>query len=313
MIVSKKISGYRTFVSLGRPLSLTLLWATAVAVVHWRFPQGLIWMSPLPITVVGVALGVLLAFRNNAGYDRYWEGRTLWGRLVNASRSFVRQLVSFLRTDEGAAEGQPVNYGEHEEREEFLRGIAYRVMAFAHALRHHLRGEDPFLELIVLLPADEIAHLQRVQNIPAALLMLIGKQLAGARRRGWLDSVLIVALDETLTELAAIQGGCERIRNTPLPPVYTDIGHKIVLVFCFLLPFGLVRDLGPLMPPAVLVIAFAFLLLSRISLLLENPFGLRPNDLPLTSLSRIIEIDLRDALEEEDVPQPLQPEAGILL
>jgi putative membrane protein len=143
--------------------------------------------------------------------------------------------------------------------------------------------------------------------------MLMGEQLGEVRQRGWVDPILIANLDETLTELATIQGGCERIRNTPLPPVYTDIGHKIVLVFCALLPFGLVRDLGPLMPPAALVIAFAFLLLSRISLLLENPFGLRPNDLPLTSLSRVIEIDLRDALGEEDVPRPLQPEAGILL
>jgi putative membrane protein len=258
------------------------------------------------MTVAGVALGVLLAFRNNAGYDRYWEGRTLWGRLVNASRSLTRQFVTFFRTRTASKE-------EQEEREEFIRGMTYRVMAFSHALRHHLRKEDPFLELIVLLPPDEIARLQRVQNVPAALLMLMGEQLGEARERGWIDPILVASIDESLTELATIQGGCERIRNTPLPPVYTDIGHKIVLVFCGLLPFGLVGDLGPLMPPAVLVIAFAFLLLSRISLLLENPFGLRPNDLPLTSLSRVIEIDLRDALGEDEVPKPLQPEAGILL
>ncbi len=284
---------------------MTLVWAVAVALVHWRFPQGLIWISPLPITVVGVALGVLLAFRNSAGYERYWEGRTLWGRLVNASRTLVRQSVTFLRTPDGQH--------DQEEREEFIQGFAYRVIAFSHALRHHLRREDPFLELIVLLPSDEIARLQRVQNVPSSLLMLIGEQLMQVRHRGWLDPILLAALDETLTELATIQGGCERIRNTPLPPVYTDIGHKIVLLFCVLLPFGLVKDLGPLMPPAVLIIAFAFLLLSRISQLLVNPFGLRPNDLPLTSLTRVIEIDLRDALQECDIPKPLQPEAGILL
>jgi putative membrane protein len=159
MIVSQQISSYRTIVSLGRPLTMMALWATLVAVVHWRFPQGFLWTSPLAITVAGVALGVLLSFRNSAGYDRYWEGRTLWGRLVNASRTFVRQSVSFLRTHHGTL-------SEREEREEFIRGMAYRVMAFSHALRHHLRREDPFLELIVLLPADEIARLQRVQNVP---------------------------------------------------------------------------------------------------------------------------------------------------
>jgi putative membrane protein len=306
MIVSTQISGYRTIISLGRPLSITLLWATLIAVIHWRFPQGLIWFSPLPLTVVGVALSVLLAFRNNAGYDRYWEGRGLWGRLVNFSRALVRQLVSFIRNPDCPTP-------EREERDEFVRGMTYRIIGFAHALRHHLRREDPFLELIVLLPADEIAYLQRVQNVPAGLLMIMGQQVASAHRRGWIDSIMLASIDSSMTELANIQGGCERIRNTPLPPVYTDIGHKIVLVFCALLPFGLVRDLGPLMPPAVVVIAFTFLLLSRISTLLENPFGLRANDLPLTALSRTIEIDMRNALEEEDVPKPLQPEAGILL
>lgn len=307
MIVEKQISGYRTIISLWQPLSLTLLWATAVATIHWRFPQGLIWMSPLPLTVVGIALGVLLGFRNNAGYDRYWEGRTLWGRLVNASRSFVRQASAFLRT----ADGEETETGR--ERARFIRAITYRVIAFSLALRHHLRRDDPFLELGALLPPDEIARLRRARNVPSVLLVLLGEQIGEARRSGWLDSILAASLDETLTEFATIQGGCERIRNTPLPPVYTDIGHKIVLAFCALLPFGLVRDLGPLMPPATLVIAFSFLLLSRISLLMADPFGRRPNDLPLTALCRTIEIDLRDALGEEDLPDPLQPESGILL
>lgn len=266
-------------------------------------------MSPLPISVAGVALGVLLAFRNSAGYERYWEGRTLWGRLVNASRSYVRQCISFLRIPHGPHENSQL---EFQQREEFIRRMTYRVIAFAHALRHHLRNEDPFLELVDLLPVEEIARLRRARNVPAVLLVQMGEQLAEARQNGLLDSILLGTLDQTLTELATIQGSCERIRNTPLPPVYTDIGHKVVLVFCALLPFGLVRDLGPLMPPITLVIAFAFLLISRISLLLENPFGLRPNDLPLTTLSRVIEIDLRDALGEDDLPQPLQPVAGIL-
>jgi putative membrane protein len=310
MIVNKQISGYRTIISLWRPLSLTLLWSVVVAVVHWRIPQGLLWMSPLPVTVAGVALSVLLAFRNNAGYDRYWEARGLWGRLVNASRTFVRQLVSFVPTesaDSGAAGD------EAREKAAFVRDMTYRIIAFAHALRHHLRQEDSFLELMRLLSAEDVAYLRRARNVPAGILMLMGEQVALARRRGWLDSILIASLDQTLTEFATIQGSCERIRNTPLPPVYSDIGHKIVLVFCALLPFGLVGDLGPIMPPAVLTIAFTFLLISRISQLLENPFGLRPNDLPLSTLSRVIEIDLRNALGEDDLPSPLQPEAGILL
>ena len=293
-------------------MTLTLLWAIVVTLVHWKYPSGLVWMSPLPLTITGVALGILLGFRNTVGYSRYWEGRSLWGRLINASRSLVRQAVSFTVADGlmGASADLPIDAVA---RRDFVRGMAYRTIAFAHALRHHLRREDPFLELGELLSNTEIVRLRSVQNVPAGLLMLFGEQIADARHRGWIDSILLANLDNTLTELAAIQGGCEKIRNTPLPPVYTDIGHKIIVVFCTLLPFGLVRDLGPLMPPAVLIIAFAFLLLSRISLLLEDPFGLRPNDLPLTTLCRVIEIDMRDAIGETDVPKPLQPENGILL
>ena len=312
MIVSKQISLVRTVASTRRPLTFTLVWAVLVSVIHWKLPQGLIWMSPLPLTTAGVALGVLLGFRNTVGYSRYWEGRSLWGRLVNASRSFVRQGSAFvlLGPQDEPASDTPA---ETAERKAFLQSLIYYAIAFPHALRHHLRGEDPFLEITPLISHKALVRLQRMQNVPAGILVLIGEHLALARRRGWIDTILFAHLDQTLTEFAAVQGGCEKIRNTPIPPVYTDVGHKVTIVFCALLPFGLVRDLGPLMPPAVLIIAFVFLLLSRISLLLENPFGLRPNDLALTAICRVIEIDLRDALGESDVPKPIAPENGILL
>ena len=316
MIVSKKISLVRTVASTRRPLIFTLVWAVFVSVIHWKLPQGLIWMSPLPLTTAGVALGVLLGFRNTVGYSRYWEGRSLWGRLVNASRSFVRQGSAFLllgppdRLHDTLSADKPA---EAAERKAFLQSMIYYAIAFPHALRHHLRGEDPFLEITPLISDEAFVRLQRVQNVPAGIVVLLGEHLAVARQRGWIDTILLAHLDQTLTEFAAVQGGCEKIRNTPIPPVYTDVGHKITIAFCALLPFGLVRDLGPLMPPAVLIIAFVFLLLSRISLLLENPFGLRPNDLALTAICRVIEIDLRDALGESNVPQPIQPENGVLL
>lgn len=314
MIVSTKVSFTRALFSLWRPLGCILVWSLLVTVFHWRFPKWDMWISPMPLTVAGVALSTLLAFRNNATYDRYWEGRNLWGRMVNACRTFTRQLVVFVQEtplEEGPGAGHVS--ASCREREQYIQEMTYRVIGLAHALRHHLRREDSQLELQELLPAWEMAQLQRMNNIPAGVVMLLGSGLARARREGWIDSISLAALDDTLTEFAAIQGGCERIRNTPLPPAYTQIGHKVVLLYCALLPFGLVTEVQLLTPVLVPVIAFAVLTLSRIALLLENPFGLRANDLPLTALCRTIEIDLRQALAEVDVPPPVEPVHGILL
>lgn len=306
MIVTRNVSLKRAFWNLRQPLLPVLLCSMAVTAIEMLYPEVAVRLAPLPLTAAGAAISIFLAFTNNASYNRFWEGRTLWGRLVNASRSCVRQLRTFTGETGGESDGDM-------EREAFVRESVYGVIAFAHALRHHLRDEDACLELASLLSEDEMRRLRQMRNIPAGILVLQGERLARARQRGWLDSITLAALDETLTEFAAIQGGCERINNTPLPPIYTAIGHKVTLLYCYLLPLGLVRDMGGLTPFVVLVLASAFLFLSMIALLLEKPFGLRANDLPLTALCRTIEIDLRQALGAADAPEPLRPENGILL
>jgi len=314
MIVAKKVSVTRALLALSRPLTWLLAWSVLITVAHWLVPRWELWISPMPLTVAGVALGILLAFRNNAAYDRYWEARGLWGRQVNASRTFARQLVVFFQyVPEGNDRNSRSEVESCQKREQYIQEMTYRIIAFSHALRHHLRGEEPWAELPELLPAWEVAQLKEMRNVPAGILMQIGAGLSQARREGWADTITLQALDQTLTEFAAIQGGCERIRNTPLPPVYTQLGHKLVLLYCTLLPFGLVTEVQLFTPLVVIVIGFAVLKLSRITHLLENPFGLRANDLPLTALCRTIEIDLRQALAEREVPGPLEPVGGILL
>jgi ion channel-forming bestrophin family protein len=311
MIVSQKISFRRIFWTLGTPLFSLGLLSVVVTIVHHLYPRSGLWVSPLPFTVAGAALSIFLAFRNNAAYDRYWEGRGLWGRLVNYSRSFNRQLITYLREDSGSLwlyESGPLS-----EREQFIRQMSYRLIGFVHALRHHLRGGNAMLELQPFLPSSELAFIGTKRNIPNAILLSMGEQLGVARRKGWLDSIQLSALDTTLTEFANIQGSCERIRNTPLPPTYTLVTDRVVLIYCGLLPLGLVTELGIITPVIVTIISFAFLVLTRISSLLENPFGLRSNDLPLTALSRTIEIDVRQALAETSVPDPVEPVNGILL
>lgn len=298
MIITGKISIQRTVEHLGAPLISIFLVAVAAVIIRHNFEFKGVSTSAVPFTIVGAAISIFLAFRNNAVYDRYWEGRGLWGRMVNVSRNFTRQIDMFLPEDGPAVR-------------EYRRAMFMRTIAYSNALRVHLRGGDAIPVLDAYLSEQETVALSRVRNVPTQLLHLIGTQVREGVRRGWFDNFQMLALDESLTEMAAVQGGCERIKNTPLPPVYTYLTHKVVMCYCFALPIGLVKELGWLTPVVALVASFVFLVLERITELLEQPFGTRPNDLPLSALCRTIEIDLLQSLGESNVPEPLQPVGGV--
>jgi putative membrane protein len=266
-------------------------------------------LTVTPFTLIGLALGVFLGFRNNASYDRYWEGRRLWGRVVNGARSFARLALHSLEVD--AVPGKSPSPSD-------VRGLQrdaiYRVVAFAHALRMHLRNElGDVAQLAPFLPAFELAQLNVQRNVPMYVLNGVSGVLARARQMGALRSREAVAMEALLTDLTDAQGGCERIRNTPLPWSYTVLIHTIVAVYCFTLPFGLVSTTHVLTPLVVLMIAYAFLGLDAVGDELEEPFGKDYNDLPLESITRTIEVNLRQALGEEDLPALLVPSAERVL
>ncbi len=264
-------------------------------------------IAPTPLTVVGAALSIFIGFRNNTVYDRWWEGRTLWGALINNSRTFARQIVTFgTYTSE---------HGDEEAMREWQRASIMRHIGFVHAFRHHLRDDDPLLSSGAqpFVSPAELEEYKVLENVPSAILHRQGVELHEAWRRGWVQDFHVNALDATITEMTNILGGCERIKNTPLPPVYTYLAYRIVVAFCCLVPFALVSDLGWLTPPVSLLISFAFLVLNRISQLIELPFSTRVNDLPLTAMSRTIEIDLRQRLNLQPIPEPIKPIDGVLL
>jgi putative membrane protein len=257
-------------------------------------------LTPLPFTLVGLALSIFLGFRNNTSYDRFWEGRKLWGRLVNTSRSFARQVLTLVEAG-GAPTPTPLQ-----------RALVRRQMAYVHALRLHLRGSRAHEELQAFLPHDEVAALARESNPPIALLQTQGELLAAAWRAGQVHPLHVPVLEGTLTDLSDIQGGCERIRSTPIPFGYTLLMHRIVGFYCLALPFGIGTQIGALTPLVVFFIAYAFLGLDALGDELEDPFGTDANDLPLSQLSRMIEINLRERLGETELPEPLRPVGGRL-
>jgi putative membrane protein len=308
LIVDGKLSVPKVILHLGKTLLLTFLVSVLVTVVYERMnrPEWLN-ISGTPLTVVGAALSIFIAFRNNTVYDRWWEGRTLWGALINQSRTFARQVMTFGK--------YTAEHGDREALEEWQRQTVMRHIAFVHAFRLHLRDSDPTgpLGAEPFLQDAETVEYREVTNVPSAILHRQGVELHEAWRRGWIQDFHLNALDNTLTELTNIQGGCERIKNTPLPPVYTYLAYRVVVTFCCLIPLALVSDLRLYTPFVSLLISFTFLVLNRISQLLETPFATRVNDLPLTAMSRTIEIDLRERIGAGPIPEPIKPVDGVLL
>lgn len=261
-------------------------------------------LTAVPFTLISLALGVFLGFRNNTSYDRYWEGRRLWGRLVNDARSFARLALHLI--DERAT--QHAQAGAERTRA-LQRALIYRAIAFAHALRLHLRNElGDTRELAALLSPEETAALPVQRNVPLFISLQISARIAEARRLGILRHRDVHLLEGLVTDMVDVQGGCERIRNTPIPWSYTVLMHSIVAAYCFALPFGLVTTTHLLTPVVVLLIAYAFLGLDAVGDELEQPFGHEDNDLPLASISRTIEINLRQVLGESQLPAAYEPD-----
>lgn len=263
-------------------------------------------LKPLPFTLIGVALGIFLGFRNNASYDRFWEGRKLWGQLVNMTRTFTRQVLILV----GPRPGGPAV--DEDELRSFQREIVMRIVAFAHSLRLSLRDDDDLRELEPFLPADEIERLRSESNRPFAITQGTAERIRTAWTKGWIDSLHLPMLEASMTSLTDIQGGCERIKSTPIPFSYTTLIHRITAVYCYTLPFGLVDEIGLYTPFAVVLVAYAFFGLDVVGDEIENPFGKDPNDLPLRGISRLIEVNLKQRIGETPLPPLLRPVDEIL-
>ncbi|HEX4167543.1 MAG TPA: bestrophin family ion channel [Bryobacteraceae bacterium] len=257
------------------------------------------------VSILGAALSILLAFRTNSAYARWWEARTLWGALVNNSRSIARQAITFPRRS-----------GSHilqEASAAFSQSFVKRQIAFVHAMRCALRGQAPWDDIAPYLDAESLEALKTVRNVPAAILQEMGQQLTAAVDQHVLSEWHMHRIDTTLSDLSNILGGCERIKNTPLPRQYDFYPELLIKIYCVALPFVIVDEVGIFTPVITLVVSFAFLVLNRIGKNLEDPFENRPYDVPMTALSRTIEINLKQALQMSPVPDPVVAVDGVLM
>lgn len=297
MIVRPRPSALRLFFVLrgsiiplifGKILVITLL---SCAVV-WMFDHQ--YFSPahltaVPFSLLGLALSIFMAFRNNVCYDRWWEARKQWGELIVQARSLARETAVLLGESHGPLQARVVR----------------RSIGFAYALAARLREQDVVAAATPWVPQDELANLQSCRNVPDALLLANNRELAACLQRGEISDILYQGLTQRIAIFAAIQAACERIKFTPTPFAYSLLLHRTAWLYCLLLPFGLVANLEYLTPVAVTLIAYTFFGLDALGDELEDPFGTAENDLPLAAMARQVEIDLLDGLGVRPLPDPL--------
>ncbi|MCB1200617.1 MAG: hypothetical protein KDK41_08220 [Leptospiraceae bacterium] len=265
------------------------------------------------LAVVGLlatSLAIFLGFRNNASYSRWWEARTLWGTGINASRIFSRQILASVHSAIKA------NSCSEAEAFNFAQEMIHRMGAYAHALRIHLRNAGDATEYSHLLPHEEYIAYDKNQNIPNMIMLKMAQRIKDGVREGKLGQFDPISLEPQMATIQNWQGGCERIKNTPLPRVYDFFTRIFLFTFIAVLPLAILPAMKENLWLASItcgLIIFVFSIINKSGAVLENPFDNKVNDVPLTSMTVTIERDLLEMLGEESLPKKKFPENGILM
>ncbi|MDF0541926.1 bestrophin family ion channel [Sphingobium sp. H39-3-25] len=277
-----------------KPLALLFIWDVFVTATYYVLP----FRAPsLPLTLFGSALALFLGFRSNSAYQRWWEGRGLWGLMINASRSLARQARNYLPDPEAR---------------EMKRTIVLRQIAYVNALRCQLRRQSPDAEVLRFLSRGDADFALARTNVANGILDGTGRRINIARERGWIDTIQQTSMESVLIDIANAQGGMERLKNTPLPNQYRFFPTLFTHILCILLPIGLVETLGFATPLGSTMAGLMFLAVLAIGDDLVDPFANAVHDVPLSAMCRTIEIDLLQAIGD-DAPAPLTPDASGVL
>ncbi|GAB2631357.1 bestrophin family protein [Belliella aquatica] len=314
-----------------KPLFYGLLYSAIIIAIYelTAIPFTLPWE---PISVIGIAVAFYLGFKNNSSYDRTWEARKIWGAIVNDSRKFATAILTMIDSKEG------------QKHQVLKKEIVYRHIAWMLALKHVLRikkswehDEDP--EKLVFAPSfcgefaagltaevkkylsdEEFVYFQSKGNIPSQILKRQSEEIERLKNDGLISDYKQVWLHQIISKLYDDQGMCERIKNFPLPRQYASTALWMNYVFCALIPFGLLNIFDQstalhvwLTIPFSGLIIWIFFLMDKIGDYSENPFEAAYNDVPISSIARAVEIDLREMLDDTDIPGAYPVENGFMM
>ena len=305
---------------------------TILYVIGWKF-IGLPWQ---PVAILGTAVAFIVGFKNNASYNRIWEARQIYGAIINDSRSFAYSVRDTLGGKESSV----------------VKRIFYRHFAWLTALRFQLREprswenmnqrsnsayrksryEIPELnstleeELKQYLSEEELEYILSKKNKATQLTALQSEEFGELKKAGDINDFQWTLLQQSIIKFTDDQGKAERIKNFPYPRNFASIATYLLFIFVILAPFGLVKEMDKLGEgtflqgytvwfniPFSAIIAWAFHTLDTVGESSVNPFEGSANDIPITQISRTIEIDMRDMLDEKDLPQPITPKNNIVL
>ncbi|WP_207429469.1 bestrophin family protein [Pedobacter sp. SYSU D00535] len=292
MLLKENIPIQYIFGKIRKEMLLVSVYAVLIVILYENFHFTRISIPIAVPTILGTVISLLLAFKSNQAYDRWWEARTIWGAIVNDSRSLTRQLLTFVDSPYG-----------HAEEKAFCEKMAKRQIAWCYSLSKHLRKQDAMADLDKWLTSEDLEHIRNYSNVPVALLELQGQDLRNAYKLGWINEFQQVELDKTLTRFSNEMGGCERIKNTVFPATYGVYIHFSLVLFILLLPFGLIEFFGIAEIPLVIAIASSFFLIEKMAIHLQDPFENKPTDTPTTTISQTIERDILQMLKEHCPPK----------
>ena len=345
MIVVKKIPFHRLLAWTGTPALMLLAWATfATCLYHFT---DLSWLTIpwLPLSLIGTAVAFYVGFKNNSAYDRMWEARKIWGAIVNSSRAWGSSVKGYV-TDQFCE--APVS---DDELRSIQKRLIYRHVAWLYALRsqlllvkeweHAAQGgstgrvaanyqrqfgvgliDDEITqdELHQFLARDEFERLINYQNTATQIIDAQANDLKALRKRGLIEDFRPIELQNLLQDFFVHQGKCERIKNFPLPRQYANSSSTFVYLFLALLPFGMISEFAKLGDygiwwsiPFTALVGWVFYVMESVGDFSENPFQGMANDIPMFSLCRTIEIDLREMLGETELPPKVTSKNGVLM
>lgn len=321
------------------------LWATLVAALFHAFHLEWFSIPWLPLSVIGTAVAFYIGFKNNQAYDRLWEARKIWGGLVNSSRmwgSTVRAYIGNQFSDKKVSET---------DLKQIHQKLLYRHIAYLYTLRNQLLIPTPWehvsqagivgktnkkrmkqwgigllnddvteKELKKLLPAEELERLIHYRNTATQIIDQQSQDLKELRAKDLIDDFRHMELQNLLNDFYTHQGQAERIKKFPLPRQYGSISFIFVGIFVFLLPLGMVSEFHKLghwaiwlSVPFTVIVGWIYITMELVGDYSENPFEGLGNDIPMLSLCRTIEIDLREMLGEADIPPNIEAKNGILM
>ncbi|ERT03898.1 bestrophin, RFP-TM, chloride channel family protein [Lyngbya aestuarii BL J] len=269
------------------------IWRRVVAamifagMINLIYSQGLAVNQPILSSLIpSIVLGLLLVFRTNTAYERYWEGRKLWGVMIHNGRILARNIYFFIPTKTDK---------DRETKLDYIKLVGTLVWA----IKVHVRKEDLETELKNLLTPNQFIELQQIQQRPLRIANWLADYLIRMYEQNLINYRFLIELNQSMDRILEAMIACDRIASTPLPKAYSIHLKHLLLIYCLSVPFTFVEELNWLTVPAVGVITFSLLGIEEIGLEIENPFGNDPNDLPLEKFCYILQSDIAELIEYE--------------